>query len=170
MNIRTFQGTVKQVLQFTENEGDPFLAAVNGTYIAIGTTQGVVKVFDLSRREAKAIGGFMNLRQKLPNFDAIKDLGVSCDGYKVTMTILKRNNQPDCNLYIWNIEKDSLGYFDFEKGFNDIDDETLLGSSASMEDRTAHEKSKIEISKEVCWLCCRVTWSLIRKWGNLYNN
>lgn len=89
VNIRTFQGTVKQVLQFTENEGDPFLAAVNGTFIAIGTTQGVVKVFDLSRREAKAIGGFMNLKQKLPNFDAIKDLGVSCDGYKVTMTILK---------------------------------------------------------------------------------
>jgi len=87
VNIRTFQGTVKQVLQFTENEGDPFLAAVNGTYIAVGTTQGVVKVFDLSRREAKAIGGFMNLRQKLPNFDAIKDLGVSCDGYKVTMTM-----------------------------------------------------------------------------------
>jgi hypothetical protein len=38
------------VIQFTENEGDPFLATVNGTFIAIGTTQGVVKVFDLSRR------------------------------------------------------------------------------------------------------------------------
>jgi hypothetical protein len=31
----------------------------------------------------------MNLKQKLPNFDTIKDLGISCDGYKVTMTILK---------------------------------------------------------------------------------
>jgi len=30
------------VIQFTENEGDPFLATVNGTFIAIGTTQGVV--------------------------------------------------------------------------------------------------------------------------------
>ena len=89
VNIRTFQGTVKQVLQFTENEGDPFLATVNGTFIAIGTTQGIIKVFDLSRREAKAIGGFMNLKQQLPNFDSIKDLGLSCDGYKVTMTVLK---------------------------------------------------------------------------------
>lgn len=44
------QGTVKQVIQFTENEGDPFLATVNGAFIAVGTTQGVVKVFDLSRR------------------------------------------------------------------------------------------------------------------------
>ena len=45
-----FQGTVKQVLQFTENEGDPFLASINGTYLAVATTQGLVKVFDLSRR------------------------------------------------------------------------------------------------------------------------
>lgn len=50
VNVRTFQGTVKQILQFTENEGDPFLATVNGTFLAIGTTQGVVKVYDLSRR------------------------------------------------------------------------------------------------------------------------
>jgi hypothetical protein len=44
------QGTVKQVLQFTEVEGDPFLATINGTFLAVGTTQGVVKIFDLSRR------------------------------------------------------------------------------------------------------------------------
>lgn len=50
VNVRTFQGTVKQVLQFTELEGDPFLATINGTFLVIGTTQGVVKVFDLSRR------------------------------------------------------------------------------------------------------------------------
>ena len=41
---------MKQVIQFTENEGDPFLATVNGTFIVVGTTQGVVKVYDLSRR------------------------------------------------------------------------------------------------------------------------
>ncbi len=148
VNIRTFQGTVKQVLQFTENEGDPFLATVNGTFIAIGTTQGIVKVFDLSRREAKAIGGFLNLKTKLPNFDAVKDLGVSCDGLKVTMTILKRDNQPDSNLYIWNIDKDSLGYFDFSKGCNDLDEESF-GVVGNEDDKTAHEKSKIEIGKEV---------------------
>ena len=40
-------------------------------------------------REAKAVGGSMNLKQKLPNFDALKDLGISCDGNKVTMTVIK---------------------------------------------------------------------------------
>jgi intraflagellar transport protein 140 len=89
VNVRTFQGTVKQVIQFTENEGDPFLATVNGTFLAVGTTQGVVKVYDLSRRDAKSIGGVMNLKQKLPNFDVLRDLGVSCDGNKVTMSVTK---------------------------------------------------------------------------------
>lgn len=89
VNVRTFQGTVKQVIQFTENEGDPFLATINGTFLAVGTTQGVVKVYDLSRREAKAVGGSINLKQKLPNFDVLKDLGISCDGNKVTMTVIK---------------------------------------------------------------------------------
>ena len=77
------------MLQFTESEGDPFLATVNGTFLAIGTTQGIVKVYDLSRREAKSIGGSMNLKQQLVNFDSLRDLGISCDGNKVTMTVMK---------------------------------------------------------------------------------
>jgi intraflagellar transport protein 140 len=83
------QGTVKQVLQFTEVEGDPFLATINGTFLAVGTTQGVVKIFDLSRREAKSIGGSMNMKTQLPNFGTLRDLGISCDGSKVTMTVIK---------------------------------------------------------------------------------
>ena len=50
MNVRTFQGTVKQTLQLTDNEGDPFLININGKYLTIGTTNGIIKVYDLSRR------------------------------------------------------------------------------------------------------------------------
>lgn len=79
--------------------------------MTLGTTQGIVKVFDLSRRyyftshifkypfkcsthifyfrDAKMIGGSMNLKQQLPNFDTIRDLGISCDGNNVTMTVTK---------------------------------------------------------------------------------
>ena len=44
------KGTIKQVIQLTDIEGDPFLATINGTFMALGTTQGIIKVFDLSRR------------------------------------------------------------------------------------------------------------------------
>lgn len=65
------------------------MATINGTFLALGTTQGIVKVFDLSRRDAKIVGGSMNLKQQLPNFDTIRDLGISCDGNNVTMTVTK---------------------------------------------------------------------------------
>ena len=31
----------------------------------------------------------MNLKQQLPNFDTIRDLGISCDGNQVTATVTK---------------------------------------------------------------------------------
>jgi len=46
---------------------------------------------------------------------------------------------PDSNLYIWNLEKDSFGYFDFEKGLNDIDEITFLNEEDN-EHTTAYEK------------------------------
>jgi intraflagellar transport protein 140 len=146
VNVRTFQGTIKQVIQFTENEGDPILTTVNGTFLTVATTQGIVKVFDLSRREAKSIGGSINMKQAIPLFDSIRDLGISCDGNKVTMTIMKTNNIPSSHLFIWNLEKDTLGFFDFDRGLNDLDvdlDVTLIN------DKNTYEKSKIEIGKEV---------------------
>lgn len=45
-----------------------------------------ISLFD---REAKSIGGSINLKQQLPNFDTLRDLGISCDGNKVTMTVTK---------------------------------------------------------------------------------
>ena len=45
-----FQGTVKQVINFSEVEGQPVCLDVCGTYLLIGTDVGILKVFDLSRR------------------------------------------------------------------------------------------------------------------------
>jgi len=44
------QGTVKQILNFSEAEGDPVLLDVCGNFLAAGTSLGYVKVWDLSRR------------------------------------------------------------------------------------------------------------------------
>lgn len=53
-------------------------------------------------------------------------------------SIIKNNNTPDSNIYLWNLEKDSFGYFDFEKGLNDQDDLTL--NTDNQEFQTAYEK------------------------------
>ena len=64
---------------------------------------------------------------------------------------------PDPNLYIWNLEKDNLGYFDFEKGVNDIDEVAVT----SEDDKTAYEKWAIFKIKKIkfLFLTTQIFWS-----------
>ena len=48
--VPVLQGTVKQLLAFSEVEGNPVLLSVCQTYLAVGTDTVHVKVFDLTRR------------------------------------------------------------------------------------------------------------------------
>lgn len=44
------QGTVKQLLVFSEAEGNPCLLDVCGNFLVVGTDLAHLKIFDLSRR------------------------------------------------------------------------------------------------------------------------
>jgi intraflagellar transport protein 140 len=51
--IRTTQGTIKQSLTFAADEGEPIGIELCGHFLTVATLLGWVKVWDLSRREAK---------------------------------------------------------------------------------------------------------------------
>ncbi len=44
------QGTVKQVLPCTEQEGSPVVLSIDGHYLVCGTDAGRIKLWDISRR------------------------------------------------------------------------------------------------------------------------
>ncbi|XP_072535240.1 intraflagellar transport protein 140 homolog [Salminus brasiliensis] len=50
VQVRTPQGTVKQLLTFSEAEGNPIMLDVCGSYLAVGTDTAHIRVFDLTRR------------------------------------------------------------------------------------------------------------------------
>ncbi|KAM9013206.1 intraflagellar transport protein 140 homolog [Ara ararauna] len=50
VQVRTWQGTVKQLLVFSEAEGNPCLLDVCGNFLAVGTDLSHFKIFDLSHR------------------------------------------------------------------------------------------------------------------------
>ncbi|XP_044834837.1 intraflagellar transport protein 140 homolog isoform X3 [Mauremys mutica] len=50
VQVRTWQGTVKQLLVFSEAEGNPCLLDICGNFLAVGTDLAHFKIFDLSRR------------------------------------------------------------------------------------------------------------------------
>nr|CCA15523.1 intraflagellar transport protein 140 putative [Albugo laibachii Nc14] len=60
VEICNLQGVVKNTISFTEAEGKPQLLSVKNKFLAVGTDHCFIRVFDLSRREPKAIGSMGN--------------------------------------------------------------------------------------------------------------
>lgn len=55
IQVRSLQGTVKQTLTFPESEGQPIGIDVCGNFLVTATINGIVKLWDLSRRCATAV-------------------------------------------------------------------------------------------------------------------
>ncbi|XP_053388212.1 LOW QUALITY PROTEIN: intraflagellar transport protein 140 homolog, partial [Mercenaria mercenaria] len=148
VQVRTFQGTVKQSINFSEVEGQPVCLDVCGTYLLIGTDIGILKVFDLSRREAKPHSHPKNLHELVPGFGSLLACKVNCNGTKVSAAIkMQSGNQTDPKLYFWDIETDSLSYFNFETGKGEQDDyppEQMVG----MQKDSAIEMSDADRGKD----------------------
>ncbi|UYV62808.1 IFT140 [Cordylochernes scorpioides] len=53
IEVKTFQGTLKQSLTFTEEEGRPMCLDICGSFLTCGTEGGWIKMWNLSRREAR---------------------------------------------------------------------------------------------------------------------
>lgn len=50
VQVRSIQGTIKQTLSFADNEGEPIGLDVCGNFLVVATIQGIIKLWDLSRR------------------------------------------------------------------------------------------------------------------------
>ncbi|XP_066914160.1 intraflagellar transport protein 140 homolog isoform X1 [Clytia hemisphaerica] len=115
ISIRTFQGTIKQEMKFSETEGDPSVMSICGPYMAVGTTKSILKIFDLSRREARQISISKNLEDAIPSFGSIQCLRCNCNGSKVAF-ISQNNFVTSAFLYIWDVETDTVQCFNFATG------------------------------------------------------
>uniref|UniRef100_A0A671LEX3 Intraflagellar transport protein 140 homolog n=1 Tax=Sinocyclocheilus anshuiensis TaxID=1608454 RepID=A0A671LEX3_9TELE len=116
VQIRTPQGTVKQLLAFSEAEGNPTQLSVCGSYLAVGTDTCHVRVFDLTRREAKAMGVTKNLSELIPDLGALRSVKCNASGSQLSVLIAQVNGRPDNKVYFYDIELDTLSHFDFFTG------------------------------------------------------
>ncbi|KAJ3608297.1 hypothetical protein NHX12_025346 [Muraenolepis orangiensis] len=116
VQVRTPQGTVKQLLAFSEAEGNPVLLSVCQTYLAVATDTAHVKVFDLTRREAKAHCNAKNLTELIPNLGALHSVKCNASGSQVSLLITQVNGRPDRKVYVYDVEMDTLLHFDFFMG------------------------------------------------------
>ncbi|XP_042554090.1 intraflagellar transport protein 140 homolog isoform X1 [Dipodomys spectabilis] len=116
VQVRTWQGTVKQLLLFSETEGNPCILDICGTFLVVGTDLAHFKSFDLSRREAKVHCNCKNLAELLPGVGAISSLRCNASGSKISILLSKTDNSPDSKLCFYDVEMDMVTVFDFKTG------------------------------------------------------
>ncbi|XP_035386707.1 intraflagellar transport protein 140 homolog isoform X1 [Electrophorus electricus] len=116
VQVRTPQGTVKQLLVFSEAEGNPVLLSVGGSYLAVATDAAHVRVFDLTRREAKPLCNAKNMAELIPDLGALRSVKCNASGNHLSMLVTQINGRPDHKVYFYDVEMDTLSHFDFFTG------------------------------------------------------
>ncbi|XP_030781378.1 intraflagellar transport protein 140 homolog isoform X2 [Rhinopithecus roxellana] len=116
VQVRTWQGTVKQLLLFSETEGNPCFLDVCGNFLVVGTDLAHFKSFDLSRREAKAHCSCRSLAELVPGAGGIASLRCSSSGSTISILLSKADNSPDSKICFYDVEMDTVTIFDFKTG------------------------------------------------------
>ncbi|XP_064178375.1 intraflagellar transport protein 140 homolog isoform X2 [Anguilla rostrata] len=116
VQVRTLQGTVKQLLVFSEVEGNPVLLSVCGSFLAVGTDTAHFKLFDLSRREAKPHCSAKNLSEVASNVGALLSVKCNANGSQVSILVAQVSGRPDHKVYFYDVEMDTVSHFDFFTG------------------------------------------------------
>lgn len=116
VQVRTWQGTVKQLLLFSETEGNPCFLDICGNYLVIGTDLAHFKSFDLSRREAKVHCSCKNLAELVPGVGGIVSLRCNANGNKISIHPSKADSSPDSKICFYDVEMDTMTIFDFKMG------------------------------------------------------
>ncbi|NWU83920.1 IF140 protein, partial [Onychorhynchus coronatus] len=114
VQVRTWQGTVKQLLVFSEAEGSPCLLDVCGNFLAVGTDLAHLKIFDLSRREAKVHCNSKDLSQLLPGRGGLASVKCNANGSKVSILLSKADGNIDSKICFYDVDMDKITLFDFK--------------------------------------------------------
>ena len=56
VELCNFQGVIRQKITFSDGEGAPTHLDINGDYLAVATDIGLLKIFQVTRREPKQLG------------------------------------------------------------------------------------------------------------------
>ena len=125
INIRTYQGTVKQSLSLSETEGLGIRLDLHSAFLVCTTLNGCIRMWDLSRRDAKPHSHPKYLPDHIQDFGEI--ISAKCN-YNAT------------KLYIWDVENDAILYFNFASGKNDQDDSCIVPPNSARSDRRSAER------------------------------
>lgn len=113
MEVCSYSGEVKQVLPFTEQEGEVIKIDARGKYMAVITSKQMIKMFDVSRRTYKQLG--VTRKFEIRNGETIgeiKDIALNADGKKLAILCdqcpFPSIRIPDQKFYVYDIDMDKF--------------------------------------------------------------
>ncbi|XP_033108707.1 intraflagellar transport protein 140 homolog [Anneissia japonica] len=145
IQVRTFQGTVKQLISLNEDDGEPVAMEISDKYFVVATSTGFIKVYDISRREAKPHCPPKNFAEIIPDLRVIKSAKSNSNGTRIFVIVEKTDGTIDSKLYLWDVDMDTIQYFDFATGQGDQDDVMLTNG----EDMNDVERGRVEAAQDV---------------------
>ncbi|XP_046953797.1 intraflagellar transport protein 140 homolog [Lynx rufus] len=116
VQVRTWQGTVKQLLLFPEAEGSPCFLDICGDFLVVGTDLAHFKSFDLSRREAKEHCDDRKLADLIPGAAGMASLRCNASGGKISILLSKADGSPDSKICFYDVEMDTVTLLDLKTG------------------------------------------------------
>lgn len=133
LQIRNFQGIIKQIVDLGNMDGKLTLININNNFMVCATDKCCLRTYDLSRRDPKPLSPIKDFGDSLPSVTQIKSISINCNGTCVSLIIAKQK-LPDPKLYFWDIEADSIQYFNFATGLGDQDDFVVKKCSKTSKD------------------------------------
>uniref|UniRef100_A0A1B6C8A4 Intraflagellar transport protein 140 homolog n=1 Tax=Clastoptera arizonana TaxID=38151 RepID=A0A1B6C8A4_9HEMI len=101
IQIHTLQGTIKQTL---DCDGQPICMTLTKCYLTVATINGIIQIWDLSRREAKPHSQPKDLVEGISDFGEVICARCNSSGNKIALTVAGSNLLPVPRIYVWDID------------------------------------------------------------------
>ncbi|EPB78587.1 hypothetical protein ANCCEY_02327 [Ancylostoma ceylanicum] len=119
INVRTLQGTIRQILSLPEMEGDPMLIHSSRNWLAVATAAGFIRVYSLNSKEARQEYHSKYIVEALDEFHRFSSMKVNISGNRVACTYFATPLKSGDRILVWNAEADLISYFSFTLGMTD---------------------------------------------------
>lgn len=120
IQLRSIDGTIIQTLPTMPDEGEPITMELTGQYLTVASLNGILKIWDIGKREAKLHTRSIATYEVINDFAEIIEARCNSDCRFVSITVAMTNLMPSSILFIWDIESDQIHEFDFAQPL-DID-------------------------------------------------
>jgi intraflagellar transport protein 140 len=110
IEVFNYQGQVKQMIPLTEQDGEITQMEVSGKHMAVITSNNMIRIFDISRRNIKQNG--MTRKFGEGTQCEIKSVALNADGKKLAILVdqlpIPSIRIPDIKFYIYDVEMDTF--------------------------------------------------------------